>query len=432
MVALLGVTRNTDNYGVRVLMSAAIEALAKADPHAEIVLLDYGQQPETWTEQTQAGPRRIRLVNSRFSWRLHLPNNVVRLLALALWSRLLPGAERRRKFIEANPWLGEIQRSKTCFSLAGGDSFSDIYGLPRFFYVVFPQLLVLLLNRPLVLFPQTYGPFGGRLARSMARYILRNARTVFSRDEAGVDVVRAVTGSDRPVVHVVPDIGFAMASEPLDASLARTVAEIRTTGPVVGLNVSSLLYMGGYTGDNMFQLREAFPALIDALVEHLVIALGARLLLIPHVCGGPLSEEDESRLCRQLEEKYRRSHGDSVRYVADGLNHRQMKALIGECDLFIGARMHACIGAVSQGVPSVCLAYSKKFAGVMQPLGAGARVVDLRVATIADVLRATTEVFDNRLRLRTELQCAATELLRRLDGQLISGLLLRNPFHDQG
>ena len=46
-----------------------------------------------------------------------------------------------------------------------------------------------------------------------------------------------------------------------------------------------------------------------------------------------------------------------------------MKYLIGQCDFFVGSRMHSCIAAVSQCVPAVSIAYSDKFIGVMATLG---------------------------------------------------------------
>lgn len=421
IVALLGLTRNTENFGVRVLLTSAVESLAKADPSAEIVLFDYGYQPEVWTEQTPVGPKSIRLINLRFSWRLNLPNNVFRLVLAVMLSRLLPVSVRERNW-GRNPWLREILRARAHFSISGGDSFSDIYGMQRFLYVALPQVLVLLMQRPLVLLPQTYGPFDGWFARRVARYILKRSRTVFSRDEIGLDVVREVSGSLGAAVQVVPDIGLAMTPEPISPKLHGWISEMKTRGPLVGLNVSSLLYMGGYTGDNMFRLRENFPALIDALVEHLVVTLGARVLLVPHVCGGPGSEEDESRLCQKLEDKFRKDWGDRVCSLNEQLNHRQMKAVIGGCDLFLGARMHACIAAVSQGVPSVCLAYSKKFAGVMKPLGNGVRVSDLRVATIPEILAVTTELFRHRVALRQELQVSAAEVVCQLEREFVAKL----------
>jgi len=77
-------------------------------------------------------------------------------------------------------WVSKILASKVHLSIAGGDSFSDIYGLRRFIYVALPQILVLLLGKPLVLLPQTYGPLKGRCSRMIARFIFRRAALICS------------------------------------------------------------------------------------------------------------------------------------------------------------------------------------------------------------------------------------------------------------
>ena len=401
--ALLGVTRNTDNYGVRVLLSSAVEAVANTFPGSEIVTLDYGHSPEQWNEDLPGGPKPVRLVNLRFSWKIHLPNNIFRLFAWVFFTRILPRRWREALWAR-NPWLAEILKIKAHFSLAGGDSFSDIYGLVRLLYVALPQLLVLLMERPLVQLPQTYGPFKSVSARKIAGYILRNSRLIYSRDQAGVVSAQAVVGRTNCVVNVVPDLGFSMSPQPVPSAVATALDNLLKPRPLVGLNVSSLLYMGGYSGDNQFGLREAFPPMIDALLTFITRDLGATVLLVPHVCGGPRSQEDETRLCLRLIEKYRPTLGDRIAYIDVSLNHRQTKHLIGHCHFFMGGRMHACVAAVSRGVPTACLAYSGKFAGVMAPFGPAAHVIDLRKASTADIIQAAGEIFRNRAALQSDLK----------------------------
>jgi colanic acid/amylovoran biosynthesis protein len=402
-VALLGATRNTDNYGVRVLLTSAVEALSALEPTADIILLDYGRRSEAWDEHTSIGERAVRLVNLRFSWKLHLANNIFRLLFLAVVLHIIPGKGWKQRVYLRNPWLDEVLQADTHYSLAGGDSFSDVYGLERFVYVALPQILVLLLRRPLILLPQTYGPCKGLVCRALARWILCNAEKIYSRDTAGVETVHALTGYTRPPVHVVPDLGFGMQATPVSEATLSKLENLRHQRPLVGLNVSRLLYIGGYTGDNMFGLREDFPLLVENLAKYIALDLDADVLLVPHVCGGPSSQEDETRLCKSLEAAFSPQTGGRVHYLDQVFDHQQMKTVIGQCDVFVGARMHACIGAVSQGVPTVCLAYSSKFAGVMRPLGAAARVVDLRTATIQATKAIVEEVFLARDSLRKRL-----------------------------
>jgi polysaccharide pyruvyl transferase WcaK-like protein len=85
-------------------------------------------------------------------------------------------------------------------------------------------------------------------------------------------------------------------------------------------------------------------------------------------------------------------------------DHHEIKYLIGQCDFFLGSRMHACIGALSQCVPAVGLAYSGKFAGVLESVGGGSRVVDLRSLGEGEVVNAVREAFGQREVLRRQLE----------------------------
>lgn len=407
---LLGATYNTDNYGVRVLLSSTIQALAVGNPHLTLRVLDYQREGVVWNEWTPVGDRSLELVNLRFSWKLHLPNNVFRLLALAVAARLVLPARLRNQLLGRNPWLRRILEAKANLSLAGGDSFSDIYGLSRLLYVALPQVLVLLLGRPLVQLPQTYGPFRSRLARLIARYLLRNSQVVCSRDRAGVATVRALLDGHGPPVEVVPDVGFLMQPDHVRPDVLLKLEMARHRGPLIGLNVSKLLFMGGYLGNNMFLLREDYPLLVRRLIKFLIQEMKGAVLLVPHVCGGPGSEESEVALNSQLFSELATHYQEKVVVLDERFSHRELKTIIGKCDLFIGARMHACIAAVSQCVPTIALAYSDKFAGVMEFAGDRVRVVDLRRTDAEELFAAVQKGLLELDQARADLKRVVPEI----------------------
>jgi len=421
LITLMGVTRNTDNYGVRVLMSGAVEVLSDLYPNAELALLDYGREAFRWTETTKGGRREIVLINLRFSWKVFLSNNLFRLLCWVALTRYLP-RRLRESLWQRNPWLRRILEAQWHYSLAGGDSFSDIYGLGRFLYVTLPQILVLLMGRPLVLLPQTYGPFRGPITRMLARFILRRSHTLFCREAEGIGVVQLLLRDANRVVRIVPDLGFVMSPAPLPEDVQKQLAEIKQQGPLVGLNISGLLYGAKYNAKNTFRLREPFDRLVKQLMEFIVNDLKARVLLVPHVCGGTRSQEDETRLCNRLANAYADGKGKRVYYIDYVLDHRQIKTLISFCDIFVGARMHACIGAASQAVPTVCLAYSHKFGGVMRPLEPGVQVVDLRIVSASGVFRTIKNVFDHQAELRENLQALLPGIVQRIGFSINSAL----------
>jgi polysaccharide pyruvyl transferase WcaK-like protein len=52
------------------------------------------------------------------------------------------------------------------------------------------------------------------------------------------------------------------------------------------------------------------------------------------------------------------------------------------CGFFIGSRMHACLAAISQCVPTVSIAYSSKFITVMKTFSMGHYVADPRTMNL--------------------------------------------------
>ncbi|MBD3242860.1 MAG: hypothetical protein GF331_19870, partial [Chitinivibrionales bacterium] len=84
-------------------------------------------------------------------------------------------------------------------------------------------------------------------------------------------------------------------------------------------------------------------------------------------------------------------------------DQREVKLLVGRCELFIGSRMHACIAALSQGVPAVGVAYSRKFTGVMETLGMESLAIDLRTETPDTIVRMIENIYDSRRSVRATL-----------------------------
>src|SRR5690606_28626069 len=141
--------------------------------------------------------------------------------------------------------------------IGAGDSFADIYGRGRLLRLFMMKYMAHLAGRPLVLAPQTYGPFGRPLSRFLAARSIRRAAIVATRDRLSTDCARDL-GYRGPVIEA-SDVALRL---PYDTPAPRPAG-----GPVrVGLNVSGLLMAGGYDRGNMFGLRMDYPALVREIV----------------------------------------------------------------------------------------------------------------------------------------------------------------------
>ncbi len=144
----------------------------------------------------------------------------------------------------------------------------------------------------------------------------------------------------------------------------------------IGINVSALLYFGGYGGGNSLGLSLDFKELTHRIVAWALAVPDAEVWLIPHVMSRDIPEEDDPTAAREVQRLY-----PKVRIAGPFSGPTEAKSFMSGLDFFTGGRMHACIGAFSSGVPTVPLAYSRKFNGLFRsleyPIMADCRVMDL-------------------------------------------------------
>ncbi len=404
-ICLLGAAFDTENLGVRALAVGTVRAILHCYPQAEVFFLNYEKFRTVYTIKCPDRQVAIPLVNMRFSWRFWLRHNIAFLVFLTVLMKLLPIPALRRRWIAGNDCLRHLDGSDLVVAISGGDSFSDIYGLGRLLYVSLPQILALWAGKRLILLPQTLGPFKSRFARAIAKYIMKRAEVIYSRDYAGIKHVENWLGLDARAgrLKFCYDVGFVVDSiPPARIDLVGLPLEQMEAKQLVGLNVSGLLDMGGYAGKNMFGLKTDYRAFIYTLIDFLIEKKQANVVLIPHVLG--IGGECDSPVCDRVFEELRDKYPDRIGVVRGRYNQSEIKYIIGSCDFFIGARMHACIAALSQGIPAVAIAYSDKFTGVMQTVEVEGLVVDPRTMGEEQILNAIGDAFDRRAALRRQLE----------------------------
>lgn len=417
-IMLLGAGFTTKNLGVWTLASSAITSILNVYRDPNIYLLDYHLKSLSHEVRHPWGSIFVPLINIRFSKKFWLPNNILRLMLTAFLLKLVPSKSICNRLLSKNPWLRKIQTSDFVCSIAGGDSFSDIYGLGRLFYVALPQILVIAIGKPLVLLPQTIGPFKSTIGKIVGRNILRRANKIYSRDYESIQVVRKLLNDKQPRLEFCYDMGFIL--EPC-ISGDRTppwITRKDKNAPLVGLNISGLLYIGGYKQQNMFGIKGNYRKLIHEIITYFYKEHNARIVLVPHVFGIDDNKESDVSACRRIYHEIECSPHCQVYLLGGDFNHHELKALIGKCDFFLGSRMHACIGALSQCIPAVGLAYSRKFRGVFSAIGVEDLVIDLREhdndSAIAFINKAYKFRYELRAKLEARMPCVQASILSLL------------------
>lgn len=343
----------------------------------------------------------VELARFRLSLQEGISRHLLWIVSMCFIYRVLPFRSLRRFLSRKVPWIASIESCSLIGDIRGGDSFSDIYGFQRFFVASLATWSVILVRGSIVHFPQTYGPFKAAKTRWIARFLLRRSSVVVARDRDSLKVAQSLLGHHKDV-RLSPDVAFALVPDTqISAPMPRFAC---------GINVNGLMFNGGYSRANMFGLKLDYPKFLRELIPSLLERISGDIILIPHTlapAGNVESDNEASRILRdELPEHLKRR----VHLLdAEGLDCHQIKGAIGNCDFFVGSRMHACIGALSQSIPCVGVAYSMKFLGVFASVGVADSVVDARTHDVTSALDAVLVRWSDRAAVAQALKIRVAE-----------------------
>lgn len=281
-----------------------------------------------------------------------------------------------------------LRRANIVFDIGEGDSFADIYGNKRLTIQVAAKLLARVFGKKLILSPQTIGPFKSTIGKILGTLGMSIATRIYARDHLSMAVLQQSNYRDRATEVI--DVAFAL---PFQKGVSNDDGLVR-----IGLNVSGLLYNGGYGGKNEFNLTLDYKGLIEQVCEYFSNQDGVELYLVPHVISDSLEVEDDLRASSKLAVRY-----PKLKMAPRFKSPIEAKSFISGLDFFAGARMHACIAAFSSGVPVVPLAYSRKFNGLFNSLGYK-HVLDCLTSDTESGFQFLIQSFERRQILALEVQ----------------------------
>lgn len=282
--------------------------------------------------------------------------------------------------------------------IGGGDSFADIYGAKRFAFLWVSKAMAVASRTPLILSPQTIGPFTRQPHTALAVGVMKKADLIVARDTVSFDVARKMAPGTRVLQAV--DVAFGM---PFERRIKADPSVVE-----VGINVSGLLFSYGYSGANEFGMQVDYREYTRKVIAELQ-ARGAVVHLVSHVNAQGDPVEDDGRMSDILAAEF----PGTIR-APDFDSPTTAKSYISGFDFFVGGRMHACIAAFSTGVPVVPVAYSRKFAGLFEGLLKFRHVIPVSGIDTAAAVAFTINRFERRAELAAEIREAGSMVLRLL------------------
>jgi len=312
-----------------------------------------------------------------------------------------------------------------------GDAFVASTNL-AFLEFVAKMLLVTLPRKPFVVFPSSMGPFSG-WRRPLARWVLTRAKLIAAREETTYGYL-AETGIDECRIFLIPDMAFACPLAPSET--VRSIVEkegIDVAGrPLICIHVSQPL---SFYSSRYLTGGQSYNQLIAEAADYLVTNLNGNVILVPYFLWPPDvsnrwglaakvggGEDDISA----IKEVYGRvQHKDRIVPIENNYDAIELYGIIGQCDLFIGGRLHANIAAISMCVPTISIDFRYKTPAVMKMTGLEKYYCDLRTVTFSELINKVDDLWMNRESIRQMLKSKVEEFRASIYsfGESLRGLL---------
>lgn len=342
---------NFGNRGCEALIRSNVKLIQESLPQMQFLVpsKDIVNDMAQWPTAASSGVNFINSENfpSRIKW----------------WSRarkFWKGLDCKPPHYELSVDTSKAIHGSDALIMTGGDIFTLDYGLESLYYWTGLCNVGMKANIPTVLWAASIGPFNSnpKVEALMAKFLL-GFDLITVRETTSLEYLKKLGIN---TAHYVADPAFCLDPEPAPAN--ELMFFKNAFSPILGFNVSPLI--------RKFRSNENTKKSLDLeivnFLSKLLNSTDFKVLLIPHV--DPLNGNDENsdssymqKLLTELNNQHPELH-ERIKLLSRGLNTAQLKDVIGHCDFFIGARTHATIAALSQGIPTISIAYSNKAKGI--------------------------------------------------------------------
>ena len=213
---------------------------------------------------------------------------------------------------------------------------------------------------------------------------LRQYNLIVARESITYDAIKEIGAN----VILAPDPAFFMKPQPCEVDVKLL------SRSVIGINISPMILR--YANDRSV----AYENYLE-LIRYILRETDAVIALIPHVVW---ESNDDRRVLRQLYEDAGKS--DRIVLVEDH-TAPELKHIISQCRVFIGARTHATIAAYSSCVPTIVVGYSVKARGIAKDLFGTEEKYVIPVQELHDPLTLTETfkwIYENQESVRAHLK----------------------------
>ena len=214
-----------------------------------------------------------------------------------------------------------------------------------------------LVKRPFIAWTQSYGPLSTASVRLLAKFDLNFQPIIFCRGEnCRVLVKKLLPKKD---VRSFPDVACVLSYDLIWGKKYLQEMLNWTTQRIVTISPSAVIYNKTSGVDSMNFHVQQIVQLCKFLNDQ-----NYTVVLVPHTLriNYPTPKSCDHAVCCLVKEN---CNDDHVYIVNQDLTPIQLKSIIANAHIHVGARYHSLVASLSAGVPSISLSWHPKYKDLM-------------------------------------------------------------------
>jgi colanic acid/amylovoran biosynthesis protein len=239
-------------------------------------------------------------------------------------------------------------------------------------------------GKPVVMFPNSVGPFRTFVGRWLGRLSLNRCNCLLIRDPISYEITEKL-GIYSPMI-LTYDTALLFAA-------THKTASHEFSKPVVG--VSPGMYSNSLSPNELNNYILAHSSAIDRSIEE----HGLSVAFLPHYVSG--FRLDDMEISKMILEKMR--HKDAATIIETN-DVDEFKSILDQMDMIITSKMHPAVLGASGYVPILCIAYDHKQTGFFARLNMKDCTIGIRALSSQIMFEKINHVWNNRDRISESLR----------------------------
>jgi len=223
---------------------------------------------------------------------------------------------------------------------------------------MFEVLMVKFFGKPIIMFPNSVGPFKTRLGSLLSKVALNRFSYLLLRDRFSYETVKAL--GIHPPKDLTADVALLLRRN-------SNFSGKEEGAPLIG--VSPGVYSHSLSAEDIKKYVMAHAVALDAAIEK----YGFTVLFLPHYISG--FKFDDLEISKLILQSMR--NRDSAKIIETS-SVDKFKSILEDLDILISSKMHPAVLGLSSFIPTLCIAYDRKQIGLFNHLNMMGLVVNMR------------------------------------------------------